>query len=496
MNKTESVSIGRRAFTCEVDAYTIVKAYLERAKKRLASDPDQDEILADLEQAMASHLEEICGGLVVDRKSAEKVVDLLGEVETENTTSDEEPQPSNDSASFLERLGLLFKKPAQKDRSRAILEGVCAGIAKLLMVDPFWVRLLFIVFTIVSQGLGILIYIMLALIMHDEDEDYVGRTAGEVVGTVKERAKAGFEQSARRYEQVLSSAIRKIAKVVLTMFNIALLVILITLGALWSTFLFFMITNPNRVVLFGQNPSLLDFIALIGTGAVLLIPILLLIMQLAGSKLARTVRVNAIFGCLWVISVIVTAGAAVNVVPSVRDRLATETPITKNVAVESNDGIIRHACFTLWGDCRSDKPNIYTATVCEKSVMMVDMTPQELSNMQQWSWRAEFLPLNTPMSEKVYCEYVQTLLGRYDAKRVVFSSQAWNDESYIQMRESVDGAMCPIKPYPQFNSSGYPVINSNNLDTSYDSAIVDNSVQQCSVNENAQTVWMASYFVR
>ena len=497
MNKTESVSIGRRAFVCEVDAYTVIKAYLEKAKKRLVHDPDREEILSDLEHAMAGHLIELCGTLVVDKASAEKVVSMLGEVETDAADKADVIDSAEEETSFTERLGLLFKKVPQKDRSRAIVEGVCAGIAKLLMIDPFWVRLAFIVFTVLSQGFGILIYIILALVMQDEDE-YVGKTAGEVVGAVKERAKVGFEQGAKRYELVLARIIRKTFRVIMVAADIVLLLVLIGLGALWSTMLFFMITNPNRVVLFGQQPTVLDFMALVSVGAVILIPVLLLIMQLAGARLVRNVRANVIFGCLWVLSLLLAAGSAINVVPNVHDRLVRDSPMTKNVVVEVAGDQIVHSCFTLWGDCRSDRPQIFTTSVCGSDVQMVDPSDMELTHMQNWSWRMQSDTLSYPMSEQIYCDFVRTTLSRHDPGRVVFAAQAWNDDDYVQDTAYAD-TVCPNgQPNTSASSaseSSGRTVESGNMMNARERGLSESGTNSC-LQSAPKKVWVAQYYTR
>lgn len=53
----------------------------------------------------------------------------------------------------------------QRDSSRRVAAGVCAGLARQLHVDPMVVRLFFIVGTIVSNGLGVLIYLVLWAVM-------------------------------------------------------------------------------------------------------------------------------------------------------------------------------------------------------------------------------------------------------------------------------------------------------------------------------------------
>ena len=46
-----------------------------------------------------------------------------------------------------------------------VLGGVCGGIAEYLEVDPVVIRLLWVVFTLVSMGAGILIYLIAWIIV-------------------------------------------------------------------------------------------------------------------------------------------------------------------------------------------------------------------------------------------------------------------------------------------------------------------------------------------
>ena len=55
----------------------------------------------------------------------------------------------------------------KKDTSRAVLFGVCAGIAKKIGIEPLWIRLAFIV-AFLHLSLGVMLYIILALIMEKE----------------------------------------------------------------------------------------------------------------------------------------------------------------------------------------------------------------------------------------------------------------------------------------------------------------------------------------
>lgn len=57
-------------------------------------------------------------------------------------------------------------RASQKD---SILGGVCAGIANYFEVDPVLIRLIWVVFTAMSFGMGILAYIIAWIIMPREE---------------------------------------------------------------------------------------------------------------------------------------------------------------------------------------------------------------------------------------------------------------------------------------------------------------------------------------
>lgn len=61
-----------------------------------------------------------------------------------------------------------------KDR---ILGGVCSGLAEGLRIDPLWVRLGFVLLAFL-QGIGLLIYIVLWLVMPEQVEGQPGTRSG------------------------------------------------------------------------------------------------------------------------------------------------------------------------------------------------------------------------------------------------------------------------------------------------------------------------------
>jgi len=59
-------------------------------------------------------------------------------------------------------------KRLYRSRRDKILGGVCAGIAEYFNVDPVLVRLLWIIFTLISMGLGIVAYLIAWIIVPEE----------------------------------------------------------------------------------------------------------------------------------------------------------------------------------------------------------------------------------------------------------------------------------------------------------------------------------------
>ncbi len=59
-------------------------------------------------------------------------------------------------------------KRLYRNRKDKVLGGVCAGIAEYFNVDPVLVRLLWVIFTLISMGLGIVAYLIAWIIVPEE----------------------------------------------------------------------------------------------------------------------------------------------------------------------------------------------------------------------------------------------------------------------------------------------------------------------------------------
>ncbi len=160
MKKTLSLSLGGRVFAVEEDAYARLSAYLTALKDRFRGEPAVDELMQDIEASLA----EKCAQRIQPYKEAltladvEEVIAVLGDVDeiADEERSEAEPAPEAEGPSAPKRL--------YRDAEDVAVAGVSAGLAAYLDVDPLYVRLGFIVLTLLN-GIGFVLYGILWLVV-------------------------------------------------------------------------------------------------------------------------------------------------------------------------------------------------------------------------------------------------------------------------------------------------------------------------------------------
>ena len=157
-----SLSGHSRTFQLEEDAYTVLHAYLERARARLKRDPDYEEVLRDLEQSIGEKLAQSLRSenRVVSRKEVEVVLEEVGAVNAGNgDTADTSPFGRPRRLCRIEEGKWIF--------------GVCQGLAAYSGIAVEWVRAIFVIVSVFSGGIPVLIYLVLMFALpvvrtHDE----------------------------------------------------------------------------------------------------------------------------------------------------------------------------------------------------------------------------------------------------------------------------------------------------------------------------------------
>lgn len=216
MNKVTTINLNGLAFQLEENGYEALRAYLDAAAAKLAGNPDRDEIISDIERAIADKFRAVLGAhkTVVVTREVESVIAEMGPVDD---CSDPAGAPRSEAGAARASDGgsvppgggpAASAADAQPVRrlyrlaDGAMFAGVCNGLAAYFGIDPTIVRLLFIVLTVFSGGVVGLVYlVMMFVIPSAETAEQRAAASGEPFTTQEfiRRAKAGYYEGMKTF---------------------------------------------------------------------------------------------------------------------------------------------------------------------------------------------------------------------------------------------------------------------------------------------------------
>ena len=226
MNKTVSIHIQGFAFLLEEQAYDMLRTYLSKLASVLQNEQGKEEILQDIELRIVELLQEKIGAQqVVQLDLLQEIIDVLGSPEAfgeDNSRSDE-------TFAFDGTTSATAEKRFFRDPDSALLGGVASGVAAYFNVDIVFIRVAFVLFTMVF-GSGIPIYLLLWIIIPSAKTaseklqmkgvpvniESIKTEFKEATERVEKNAKkwsnqfktgTGLSESARRFLQLLKKAI-------------------------------------------------------------------------------------------------------------------------------------------------------------------------------------------------------------------------------------------------------------------------------------------------
>ncbi|MBR5075481.1 MAG: PspC domain-containing protein [Bacteroidales bacterium] len=151
MTDVQKVSIGGYAFTLEVEAYKIVKEYLDELNAHYAELEGGSEVMEGIEERMAELLYEKCADDgVASVAEVREILDILGKPSA--IESEDDPQPKRPEEAKTERP--KEKKRLFRDPTNKMLGGVCSGLAAYFKCDVVLIRIIFIGLTLLSCVVG------------------------------------------------------------------------------------------------------------------------------------------------------------------------------------------------------------------------------------------------------------------------------------------------------------------------------------------------------
>ena len=209
MNKVITINLGGNAYQLEEAGYDALRAYLETAAARLQGNPDRDEILSDIERAIADKFRAILASYknVVEAKEVESVLKEMGSIEADNDTepknADTQSGTSGRKTSNEQPPGSSWTAPRRLYRIEegAMVSGVCNGIGAYFNVDPVFIRLAFLALFFFG-GTGILAYIVMVIVIPEAQSPEEKAAASGSPFTAQEfihRAKEGYYEAMKGF---------------------------------------------------------------------------------------------------------------------------------------------------------------------------------------------------------------------------------------------------------------------------------------------------------
>jgi phage shock protein PspC (stress-responsive transcriptional regulator) len=170
MQRVITVSLNHNPYSFEEDANARLATYLAEAARTLAANPDREEILADLEQAIADQCRRRMAPHqgVITLRELQPALDEIGKVQ----------DPAAGAAA--EKPAREGNRPIEQVSEGAWISGVCLGLARYLGVDVTLLRVIAFILLLISGGSMVFVYVVLMLLLPFAPLDPARGTVGKI----------------------------------------------------------------------------------------------------------------------------------------------------------------------------------------------------------------------------------------------------------------------------------------------------------------------------
>jgi len=172
MQKVITINLNGNAYQLDERGYDALVAYLDQAERKLAGNPDREEILADIEQAIGEKCLRFLGQnkTVVTAAEVAQIIAEMGPVEgstgeatsgagiggSSSTTSSDTGR-ARSSGPAPRRLYLI--------KEGKMLGGVCTGLSAFFAIDVTIMRIIFLALAALTKGFWIIVYFVLMIVI-------------------------------------------------------------------------------------------------------------------------------------------------------------------------------------------------------------------------------------------------------------------------------------------------------------------------------------------
>lgn len=155
MKKALNISIAQTLFTIEEDAYQKLDGYLNSIRAHFAHTEEKDEIISDIEGRISEQLTD-SKKKIITLAEVDAVIASMGKIEDFEGGTETGPDQAPRT---------VIKKKYYRNPDDKVIAGVCSGFGAYTGIDTLWVRIAFVLLVIFTNGFGILLYIILALLI-------------------------------------------------------------------------------------------------------------------------------------------------------------------------------------------------------------------------------------------------------------------------------------------------------------------------------------------
>ena len=161
MEKALTININGSIFHINEDAYIKLKTYLEKLSRHFGTNPDEKEIMQDIEsriselfhQKIQNENKDIITIVWVD-----EIISIMGKPED---FEDEENEDQNQESSSNKKI----KHKMYRDPEDRVLGGVCSGTGAYLNISPLAIRLLVFLLFVLTGGFIVILYIFFWIVL-------------------------------------------------------------------------------------------------------------------------------------------------------------------------------------------------------------------------------------------------------------------------------------------------------------------------------------------
>jgi phage shock protein PspC (stress-responsive transcriptional regulator) len=208
MNKVVTINLNGNAYQLEELGYEALRVYLDSAAQQLEGNPDRDEIIADIEQAIGEKCRALTGPYrtVVHTKQIEQIIAEMGDVDDGSTSQrSADPKAPRDAGQPKQPNPGADRPPVRRIyriQEGAMLSGVCNGTAAYFNLDPTIVRVVFVLLSFLTFGGMVLAYVILSLVLPSAttpDEKAAAQGAPSTAQEFIRRAREGYYDATKHW---------------------------------------------------------------------------------------------------------------------------------------------------------------------------------------------------------------------------------------------------------------------------------------------------------